>query len=101
MAISVRSLKRKKKLIFGTGTGAVEGHRLRARIIYRFGVPETITTDIGTLFISREVTRLEEQHEIRFVQSSPYFPQANGQAEATNKVLISIIKKMTDSNPRN
>ncbi|CAL8169367.1 unnamed protein product [Prunus armeniaca] len=45
--------------------------------------------------------RLEEQHEIRFVQSSPYFSQANGQAEATNKVLISIIKKMTDSNPRN
>lgn len=34
MAISVRSLKRKrkKKLIFGTGTGAVEGHRLRARV---------------------------------------------------------------------
>lgn len=51
--------------------------------------------------MSREVMILEGQHRVRFVQSSPYLPQANGQAEATNKVIINIIKKMTDRNPRN
>ena len=27
--------------------------------------------------------------------SSPYYPQGNGQAEATNKILIKIISKMS------
>jgi hypothetical protein len=32
--------------------------------------------------------------------SSPYYAQANGQAEASNKVLIKIIKKRIKDNPR-
>lgn len=51
--------------------------------------------------MSKEVIRLKEQHGIRFVQLSPYFLQANEQAEATDKVLINIIKKMKYNNPRN
>ena len=34
------------------------------------------------------------------VYSTLYYPQANGQAEATNKVVIGPIKKHLEENPR-
>jgi hypothetical protein len=34
------------------------------------------------------------------LNSSPYYAQANGQAEASNKVLIKIIKKRIKDSPR-
>ena len=37
--------------------------------------------------------------KIRLEQSSPYYPQANGQAEASNKVLIGILEKMVKERP--
>jgi hypothetical protein len=38
--------------------------------------------------------------KIKLLNSSPYYVQANGQAEASNKVLIKIIKKRIKDNPR-
>jgi hypothetical protein len=38
--------------------------------------------------------------KIKMLNSSPYYAQANGQAEASNKVLIKIIKKRIKDNPR-
>jgi hypothetical protein len=38
--------------------------------------------------------------KIKLLNSSPYYVQANGQADATNKVLIKIIKKRIKDNPR-
>ncbi|XP_021819797.1 uncharacterized protein K02A2.6-like [Prunus avium] len=73
---------------------------IKQQIIHRFGIPETITTDKGTSFISKEIQDFSDAYGIKFVQSSPYFPRANGQAESTNKVLINIIKKMAEKNPR-
>jgi hypothetical protein len=37
---------------------------------------------------------------IKLLNSSPYYVQANGQAEDSNKVLIKIIKKMIKDSPR-
>ncbi|XP_050368989.1 uncharacterized protein LOC126787100 [Argentina anserina] len=37
---------------------------------------------------------------IKFLHSSPYYAQANGQAEASNRVILSILKRMLDANPR-
>ncbi|KAK1698980.1 hypothetical protein QYE76_015677 [Lolium multiflorum] len=34
------------------------------------------------------------------IRSSPYYAQANGQAEASNKSLIKLIKRKIDENPR-
>ena len=34
------------------------------------------------------------------IRSTPHYPQANGQAEATNKVVINILEKMLKENPR-
>jgi hypothetical protein len=38
--------------------------------------------------------------EDQVVESSPYYVQANGQAETSNKVLIKILKKRIEDNPR-
>jgi hypothetical protein len=37
---------------------------------------------------------------IKLMNSSPYYAQANGQAKASNKVLIKIITKRIEDNPR-
>ncbi|XP_050365402.1 uncharacterized protein LOC126783910 [Argentina anserina] len=37
---------------------------------------------------------------IKFLHSSPYYAQSNGQAEASNQFIMSILKRMLDVNPR-
>ena len=34
------------------------------------------------------------------MNSSPYYAQANGQAESSNKILIKLVKKKIEENPR-
>ena len=50
-------------------------------IIYRFGIPQTLTMDQGPSFISKEVLAFAESYKIKLLNSSPYYAQANGQAE--------------------
>jgi hypothetical protein len=69
-------------------------------IIYWFGVPQTLTTDQGPSFISHQFREFVESMKIMLLNSSPYYVQANGQAEASNKVLIKVIKKRIKDNPR-
>jgi hypothetical protein len=69
-------------------------------IIYRFGVPQTLTTNQGPSFMSHQFREFAESMKIKLLNSSPYYAQANSQAEASNKVLIKIIKKMIKDNPR-
>jgi hypothetical protein len=69
-------------------------------IIHRFSIPQTLTTDQGTSFVSSQVRELIESYKIRFLNSSPYYAQANGQAESRNKTLIKLIKKKIEDNPR-
>jgi transposase InsO family protein len=69
-------------------------------IIHRFGIPQTLTTDQGTSFVSSQVREFIESYKIRLLNSSPYYAQANGQAESSNKTLIKLIKKKIEDNPR-
>lgn len=41
-----------------------------------------------------------QQQGIKHVFSSPYHPQANGQAEAFNKSIVKILKRTTVKNKR-
>jgi hypothetical protein len=66
---------------------------MQEHIIYRFGVPQTLTTDQGPSFISQQFREFAESMKIKLFNSSPYYAQANGHPEASNKVLIKIIKK--------
>jgi hypothetical protein len=73
---------------------------VKEHIIYRFGIPQTITTDQGTQFTSSEFKKFAESMGIKLLNSSPYYAQANGQAEASNKIMIKIIQKKIDQKPK-
>jgi hypothetical protein len=73
---------------------------LQEDIIYRFGVPQTLTTDQGPSFMSHQFRECAESIKIKLLKSSTYYVQANGQAKASNMVLIKIIKKRIKDNPR-
>ena len=62
---------------------------VKEHIIYRFGIPKTITTNQGTMFTSGEFEEFATGMGIKLLNSSPYYAQANGQAEASNKGLLS------------
>jgi hypothetical protein len=73
---------------------------VQEHIIYRFGVPQTLTTDQGPSFMLHQFREFVESMKIKLMNSSPYYAQANGQAEASNKVLIKITKKRIEDNPK-
>ncbi|KAI5327194.1 hypothetical protein L3X38_026590 [Prunus dulcis] len=73
---------------------------IEQQIIQRFGIPESITTDRGSSFISRDMLNMAEAFKFKLLQSTPYYAQANGQAESSNKVIINIIRKMLEKNPK-
>ena len=73
---------------------------VKEHIIYRFGIPQTITTDQGTIFISDEFEEFSTGMGIKLLNSSLYYAQANGQAEASNKGVIKLIKRKIDEYPR-
>jgi len=73
---------------------------VQEHIIYRFGVPQTITTDQGTIFIPEKFENFAANMGFKLLNSSPYYAQANGQAEASNQMLIKLIKKKIIDRPR-
>jgi IS30 family transposase len=73
---------------------------VKEHIIYRFGSFQTITTDQGTMFTSGEFEEFAVSMRIKLLNSSPYYAQANGQAEASNKGIVKLIKRKIDGQPR-
>jgi hypothetical protein len=73
---------------------------IKEHVIHRFGIPQTMTTDGGSVFISEEFRKLAADMGIKLIRSSPYYAQANGQAEASNQSLIKLIKRKIDEHPR-
>ena len=73
---------------------------VKEHIVYRFVIPQIITTDQGTMFISEEFGDFAASMGIKLLNSSPYYPQANGQAEASNQIMIKLIKKKIEEQPR-
>ncbi|CAL2228428.1 unnamed protein product [Prunus armeniaca] len=43
---------------------------------------------------------LDMAEPFKFKQSTPYYAQANGQAKSSNKVIVNIIRKMLEKNPK-
>lgn len=66
---------------------------VKEHIIYRFGIPHTITTHQGSMFTLGEFEEFATNMGIKLVNSSPYYAQANGQAKATNKGVIKLMKR--------
>jgi transposase InsO family protein len=75
-------------------------HFISEHIVHRFGIPQTLTMDQGSLFMSHQVREFAKSLKIKLLSSSPYYAQANGQAESSNKTLIKLIKKKIEENPK-
>jgi len=73
---------------------------VKEHIVYRFGIPQTITTDQGTMFTSGQFDEFAIGMGIKVLNSSHYYAQANRQAEASNKGIIKLIKQKIEENPR-
>ena len=65
-------------------------------IITKFGVPHILISDNGLQFDSKSFRRYCGELGNRNRYSIPAYPQGNGQAEATNKVIVSGLKKRLD-----
>lgn len=61
-------------------------------IIYRFGIPQKITTNQGLIFTSRKMVQFALELGIKLFMSTPYYAQVNGQVEVANKIIIGLIK---------
>jgi hypothetical protein len=75
-------------------TGVAVANFIREHIITRFGIPYKLISDNGTPFINKDVQEVLEHYQVKHRRSTPYCPQGNGQAEATNRMLLWILSKM-------
>ena len=67
---------------------------IKEMIVHRFGIPQSITMDNGT-----RVKAFTQEYGIRILNSTPYYAQANGQAEAINKIIKNNLRKIVARNP--
>jgi hypothetical protein len=67
------------------------------QIIERFGISKEIVTDHGSHFQNKIMFKLTSNLGLRKEHSSPLYPQANGQVEAVNKSLKTILQRMINS----
>ena len=58
-----------------------------------FWIPQVLISDNGTQFNSGPFKKFCEQYGIRNHFSTPAYPQGNGHAESSNKMLLNGIKK--------
>ena len=63
------------------------------QIITHFGIPKEIVTDHGSHFQNSVMTELNTMLGFKQDHSSSFYPQANGQVEAVNKTLKTILKR--------
>jgi transposase InsO family protein len=56
--------------------------------------------DQGVSFMSHQFKKFAASLKIKLLNSSPYYAQSNGQAEASNKTSIGLIKKRIEGKPK-
>jgi hypothetical protein len=60
-------------------------------IVTRFGVPQAIVTNHGIHFRNFIMSELTNKLGLQHENPTPYYPQANGQFEAINKFLTTML----------
>lgn len=59
----------------------------------RFGIPEEVLTDNGSVFVAKLTQFLLKALGVRHIKISPYHPQSNSMLERWHRVLKTIITK--------
>ena len=62
-------------------------------LICQFGVPRELVANNRTQFQNNKLKELYDTYHIKLNFASVSYPQSNGQAEATNKAIMNILKK--------
>ena len=70
-------------------------------ILTRFGCPLHLVSDQGSHFLNGTIQVLTEHFLLRHTTSTTYYPQGNGQAESTNKVIVTMLQKLVNDNRTN
>jgi hypothetical protein len=69
-------------------------------IMSMFGFPRKSVIDNVASFKAEPLVKFCEKYGIQLVHSTPYYPQGNGLAKSSNKILVKIIKKLLDDNKK-
>ena len=70
-------------------------------VIAMFGVPQAIVTDHKSHFWNQMIAQLSAKMGFRHENSTPYYPQDNGQVKAINKVLKTMLRRMVGDHKSN
>ena len=73
---------------------------LYENIFIRFGCPVRLVTDNAPDFKADALVNMCESMGIHMVHSMSYYPQGNGLAESSNKILVRIIRKIFETNKK-
>ena len=71
---------------------------LSKNIFTRFGTPRAVISDEGTHFCNNFFDATMAKYGIKHKKTLAYHPQANGQAEVSNREVKSILEKTVQSN---
>ena len=67
----------------------------------RMGLPKTILTDQGNLFISRLMKDLCRSYQIQQILTSIFHPQTDGLCECLNKTIESMLRRVVSRDGKN
>ncbi|WVZ71045.1 hypothetical protein U9M48_019671 [Paspalum notatum var. saurae] len=73
-------------------TAATYAELYISRIVSLHGVPQTITSDRGSLFVSRFWEHLQAALRTKLIRRSAYHPQTTGQVERVNQILEDMLR---------
>ncbi|WVZ52724.1 hypothetical protein U9M48_003758, partial [Paspalum notatum var. saurae] len=73
-------------------TAATYAELYISRVVSLHGVPQTITSDRGSLFVSRFWEQLQTALGTKLIRSSAYHPQTSGQVERVNQILVDMLR---------
>jgi transposase InsO family protein len=62
------------------------------QILWLHGIPKTIVSDRGALFVARFWEQLQESLWTQVIRSSAYHPQTDGQTERVNQILEDMLR---------
>ncbi|XP_039496339.1 uncharacterized protein LOC120454862 isoform X2 [Drosophila santomea] len=64
------------------------------------GMPERIVTDRGTAFTSKDFEKFCREHNVKHVLNAVSTPRANGHAERTNRIILSMLLPTVENEKR-
>ncbi|WVZ85169.1 hypothetical protein U9M48_032119 [Paspalum notatum var. saurae] len=73
-------------------TAATYAELYISRIVSSHGVPVSITSDRGSIFVSRFWEQLQNALGTKLIHSSAYHPQTSGQVERVNQIVEDMLR---------